>query len=47
VTWPALASTVPLNTRPAQWVPWLIPTAVGGQNAVAGDDAAAALTVTY
>ncbi len=47
VSWTTLASSVPLNTRPAQWVPWLIPTTVGGQNAVAGDDAAAGLSVNY
>ncbi len=47
VTWPTLASTVLLNKRPAQWVPWLIPTTAGSQTAVAGDDAAAGLSVTY
>ncbi|MDB5936336.1 MAG: hypothetical protein JWQ01_3680 [Massilia sp.] len=47
IMWPTLASTVPLNKRPAQWVAWLIPTTVGGQNAVASDDAAAGLSITY
>lgn len=38
VTWPGLASSVMLNTRPAQWIPWLVPATVNGVSVVASDN---------
>ena len=40
-----LASSVPLNARPGQWVPWIVPATVGGQAVIVSDDAAAALSL--
>jgi hypothetical protein len=41
----SLASSVPLNARPAQWVPWIVPATVGGQAVIVSDDARAALSL--
>jgi hypothetical protein len=38
VTLATLASSVPLNQRPANWIPWIIPTTVGGQPVIASDN---------
>jgi FG-GAP-like repeat len=40
-----LASSVPLNARPAQWVPWIIPAAVNAQALIVSDDASMALSL--
>ena len=38
VLWSTLQSTVILNERPAQWIPWIIPTTIGGTKVIAGDN---------
>ncbi|MDM0075408.1 VCBS repeat-containing protein [Variovorax sp. J2P1-59] len=45
VTYPGLASSVVLNQRPAQWVPWLIPTTVAGKPVLASEDASLDVSV--
>jgi hypothetical protein len=40
VTWPGLVSTIPVKQRPAQWIPWLIPTSVNGQAVVTSENKA-------
>lgn len=39
VTWASKASSLVYNQRPAQWVPWMIPTIVNGQKVLASEDA--------
>lgn len=46
VAWPSLLSTVPLQERPAQWIPWIIATtSANGSAIVSSDDAAHGLAV--
>ena len=45
VTWPGLVSSVVLNRRPAQWIPWLVPTTVNGVPVLASDNVADAISV--
>ena len=46
VAWPSLVSTVPLQQRPAQWIPWIIATtSAGGSAIIASDDAAAGVAI--
>ncbi len=40
ISYPALASSVVLNKRPAQWIPWRIPAVVNGENIVTSDNVA-------
>lgn len=46
VLWPSLTSTVVLNQRPAQWVPWTIPATIGNQKVITSDDANFGLSVS-
>lgn len=45
VLWPSLSSTVPLHNRPAQWIPWIIPTIVNGQNSISSDNISDHVTI--
>ncbi len=45
VTWPGLTSTVALNRRPAQWIPWLVPALANGVPIVASDNLSDATSV--
>ena len=45
VTWPGLASSVVLNSRPARWIPWLVPTTQNGVAVVASDNASDSTSV--
>ncbi len=38
VLWHSLKSTVVSNERPAQWIPWIIPTIINGIKVIACDD---------
>ena len=37
VAYPALTSTIVLNERPAQWIPWLVPAVVNGSAVITSD----------
>jgi hypothetical protein len=39
ILWPSLSSTIPVNLRPARWIPWIIPTNINGVDVIASDDA--------
>jgi hypothetical protein len=39
VAYPQMTSTVELRERPAQWLPWLVPSVISGAAVVASDDA--------
>jgi hypothetical protein len=39
ITWPDLSSSVPMQERPAQWIPWLIDSIINGSNVIVSDDA--------
>ena len=45
VQWPNLVTSVVLNQRPAQWIPWILPATVGGQSVITSDDAASGVSV--
>jgi hypothetical protein len=39
MAYPTLVSSVVLNQRPAQWIPWLVPSVVNGANVIVSDNA--------
>ncbi|MBS0342590.1 MAG: VCBS repeat-containing protein [Proteobacteria bacterium] len=45
INWATKASSVVLNQRPAQWVPWIFPATVNGQKLMVADDAALGLSI--
>lgn len=45
IAYPSLASSIVLNQRPAQWVPWLIPATVNGVNIIASDNVGDGISV--
>lgn len=45
VTWPALSSTIPLQTRSQGWVDWIIPSTSGGQPVIVSDSLSKNLSV--
>jgi hypothetical protein len=45
VMWPSLTSSVASSLRPGQWIPWIIPATVSGQNVIAGDASQAGLII--
>lgn len=47
VSWPSLASTVPLAQRPAQWFQWMIPTQVNGQKIISSEDGSMGVSIVH
>jgi hypothetical protein len=45
VTFPGLISSVVLNQRPAQWIPWLIAATVNGVNVITSDNLADSVSI--
>lgn len=45
VSYPAMTSSVVLNERPAQWIPWLIPASVNGVTVITSDNLADGVSV--
>jgi len=45
IAYPSLTSSVVLNQRPAQWIPWLIPASINGANIIASDNAADGISI--
>lgn len=45
VTLSSLTSTLALYQRPGSWVPWIIPTIIGGQNVITTDNASDAVSL--
>ena len=45
ISYPALVSSVVLNKRPAQWIPWLIPAVVNGESIVTSDNVADGVSI--